>query len=79
MHLSFDCDYVVFWAKIRPKPGPKTPVPKNWKIDDPTPKQKNIMEGDIFEENRVHRRVQRDHFTPRSIYLDSPLPISNRY
>jgi len=75
MRLSFDGDYVVFWAKIRVEDA----CPKNWKIDGPTPKQKNIMEGDIFEENRVHRRIQRDNFTPRSIYLDSPLPISNRY
>ncbi len=36
---------------------------KNTTIYGPTVKQKNSTEADIGEENRVHRRVQRGHFT----------------
>ena len=39
---------------------------KNTTIYGPTVKQKNSTEADIGEENKVHRRDQRGHFTLRS-------------
>jgi len=53
------------WPEIQGRSS----MPENIEIDVLTLKQKNNMEADNGEENRVHRRVQRVHFTLKRLSL----------